>query len=272
MALNPQELLYTVCGEYLLRESNLDEQIAFIIDQIKHPFIGGSTNYYRKLRKSLDNDTLDRVCIRLMDELEKQYDSLEFDSDALSERHLDDTFNAVYKFFIKNIEKLIIIFLKEYLHSAKNRKALTNDYMVLKTPNYPKEQYGKKEYYILMTKLPTIIKDIIDEDISLDTFIAYVRRAGNTPLYVDKISDMISDGIIGEKNIVSELLHLMIKSDRYDSIICKLQVDITETIINPYLEETGILEHRLDLQIDQIDLDEDISDEEEDPDSDNEEE
>ena len=46
--------------------------------------------------------------------------------------------------FVKNAYKVIYVFMKEYISSSKNRKALTADYLNAKIPTYPKEQYGKE--------------------------------------------------------------------------------------------------------------------------------
>ena len=201
--------------------------------------------------------------VTLLAEIEDQYPNLEFD---LSEydQHLEEFFNAVYKFFIVNIQKLMYIFIREYIYSRKNQKVLVAEYLNLKLPNYPKEQYGKKEYYILITKLNSIIDDIKDYDLKLKKFIDYIERSGKTPMYVKKVKEYLDQGLIHDKGVVDDFFHKFKRSDEYDQALCKLQMAITENIINPYLEENGVMELRLP-PIDP--MDDDPSDEEDDADA-----
>lgn len=244
MAYTPQEILNIANQDFILGNTTVDEQIEFIEDQIKNPFDSGSSNYYKKLRQSIKGDKLDAICIDLLGQVEDRYPSIEFDLSGY-DQGADTVFSSVYKFFVKNIQELVYRFLKAYIYSTKNRKLLVMDYMNTKIPNYPKEQYGKKEYYILITKLPSIIKDISkDSDIRLSKFIEYIKRDVNS-VYVQRIQELIDKGIICDHGVVMDIFKLFINSDCYDSTLCKLQMAITKNIINPYLEENGIAELRI---------------------------
>ena len=244
MAMSPQDIMNTINRELLMTNTTVDEQIEFISEQIKNPFDGGSSNYFKKLKNSVKSPELKEICLDLFEQIENMYPAIAFDFSDDEDADIISAFNAVYKFFIRKIQDLIIVFLKEYIHNAKNRKVLTAEYMNAKLPNYPKEQYGKKEYYILMTKLPAIIEDIFDAELRLDKFIECVERSGMSPMYFSVIKDLLNSGIIIDHGVVNNIYDLFRKSDRYDQTICKLQIDITNTMIIPYMEENNLMELR----------------------------
>lgn len=245
MPLSENDIINLASQDYILENTTAEEQVGFISDQIASPFDSGDTNYYKKLRNSVSNaDQLDQICVALFGKIEDRYPRIEFDFSDY-DRHLDDLFSVVYKFFIKNIQRHMLTFLKEYIYNAKNRKVLLADYMSAKIPNYPKEQYGKKEYYILLAKLSPIIKDIGREGIKLTKFISYIRRSGNAPSYFDDLEEFIDKGIICDNGVVSDLFDEFIKSEDYNAVLCKIQTAITKNIIMPYLEESGLAELRV---------------------------
>lgn len=245
MAYTPQEILNIASQDFILGNTTVDEQVEFIEDQIKDPFNSGSSNYFKRLRQSVTGDKLDEICIDLLGQVEDRYPSIEFDLSSY-DQSVDTVFVAVYKFFIKNIQDLVYRFLRSYIYSTKNRKYLVMEYLNTKIPNYPKEQYGKKEFYILITKLPSIIKDISkDSDIQLTKFIEYLKRDGSNTLYTQRIEELIDKGIICDHGVIMDIFKLFMQSDSYDATLCKLQMDITQNIINPYLEENGLAELRI---------------------------
>lgn len=258
MALNPQDIATIANRDFILGNTTVDEQVEFISDQIKAPFDAGDSNYFKKLRTMVKADKLDDICIDLFNEIEDVYPNLQIDVSDMDER-LADNFSAVYKFFVRNIHKLVYTFLREYIFSAKNRKNLTAEYINSKLPTYPKEQYGKKEFYILITKLPAIVKDIFTDDIRLEKFIDTIERSGSSPMYFKTIRKMLDKGILIDHGVVRDIFDLFKHSDHYDSTLNKLQMKITENLINPYLEENGLTELRLP----QIEVDEDDDDEDE---------
>ena len=70
---------------------------------------------------------------------------------------LTDYAESLYKFFGKNLKKLVNAFFREYLFNNKNRKALLSSYQDIKISSYPKEQFGKKDNYILVLKIVSIL-------------------------------------------------------------------------------------------------------------------
>ena len=244
MAYDPQDLISRVSQNLLLGNTTAEEQYDFISEQIEDPFNSGTANYFKKLKIMLSKTQLDEQCLKLLNEIEDRYPKLSFDLSQY-DQHLDEIFAAVYKFFIINVQKLMFIFLREFIFTNKNRKVLVAEYMNTKLPNYPKEQYGKKEFYILITKLNNIINDIQDDDISLSTFIEYLEKSGSIPIYVARLKEYLDKGIIQDNGVVDNMFELMKASYEYNNIYCKLQTVITSNIINVYLEENGLTELRL---------------------------
>ena len=95
-----------------------------------------------------------------------------------------------------------------------------------------------------MTKLPAIIEDIFDSELRLDKFIECVERSGMSPMYFSVIKDLLDRGIIIDHGVVNNIYNLFRKSDRYDQTICKIQIDITNNMIIPYMEENNLMELR----------------------------
>lgn len=229
----------------LLSNATADEYVNFIKDQIRDPFDGSTSNYFRRLTKLLsDPEVIDKYCLQFLDDIENVYSGLDFDLSDY-DFHLTDFFNAVYKFFVKNTATVMYVFLREYIFTSKNRKSLVGDYLNSKLPNYPKEQYGKKEYYILINKLQSIIKDIRREKLNLGEFIHYLKRADDTPGYIKAVEKYYEEGLIDDQTVVTDLFDLLFDSDQYAQIYNKLQMAITTTLINPYLEESGMSSMRL---------------------------
>lgn len=226
--------------DYILGNTTAEEQITFIQDQIQDPFDSSHTNYFKKLCGMVtSSDTLDQYCSQLLDEIENVYPGLDFDLGDYDSR-LTEFFATIYKFFVKNIDRLMFVFLSQYILSNKNRKNLIAEYLDMKLPAYPKEQYGKKEYYILMTKLSSIIKDIRRERLDLSDMLRYIKKSDNCPGYVHRLSEYLSQDLVIDQDVVRNIFDMMFESDVYDDIFCKLQMFITDALINPYMEENGL--------------------------------
>lgn len=244
MDFTQRDLINLANRDLILGNTTVDEQVEFIADQIKQPFDSGSTNYFKRLKKMVPNpDDMDRICIDLFKRVEDVYPNMVID---LSEyhQHYGQIFGPVYKFFIKNINKLMYAFLKEYIFNNKNRKGLIMDFMSTKLSSYPKEQYGKKEYYILITKLVPIIFSIADDNVRLEKFIGYIDRSDDAPLYLEDIRTLLDKGVIVDHGIVSDIFDLFKDSDARSGIINKLEMVITQSLIIPCLEENGLLHMR----------------------------
>ena len=240
MDFTQRDLMNLANRHTILGNTTVPEQIEFISDQIKQPFDSGSTNYFRKLKKMVTNpEEMDIICDNLFKEIENVYPNMTFDLSEYNQ-HFAPVFTPVYKFFVKNIKKLMYVFLREYIFNNKNRKGLTMDFMSSKIPSYPKEQYGKKEYYVLITKLPQIIKAIKGDNIRLEKFIDYIDRSDDAPLYLEDIKELLNKGIICDHGIVSDIFDLMDDSDARPGIINKLEMVITSRLIIPYLKENGL--------------------------------
>ena len=113
MALNPQDIANIANRDFILGNTTVDEQVDFISDQIKHPFDSGNSNYFKKLRSMVKADKLDAICIDLFGEIENIYPNLQIDVSDTDE-HLADSFNAIYKFFIRNIQRHVYVFFAKH--------------------------------------------------------------------------------------------------------------------------------------------------------------
>ena len=245
MEFTPHDILDIASQDYILRNTDLNEQVDFIKDQIADPLDSGTANHFKRLRKLAQGEELDSICTGLLTSIEDRYPLLDFDLSGY-DKPVADVFGPVYKFFVKNIAALMHRFLREYIYTSKNRKMLVSEYLGIRLPSYPKEQYGKKEYYILLNKLPSIIGDIAQDDtLSLEEFISYLERGGELPVYIAELQQLIDNGVVCEHGVVMNMFELFRSSNKHDSVVCKLQVDITQNIIIPYLEDNGLMALRL---------------------------
>ena len=240
-----QDLLRAASRDYILGNVSLEEQISFIEDQIADPFGSGDTNYLKRLAKNVQsNDQMDEYCQSFITKLEDIYPHLHIDFSE-SDSHMVDLFMPVYKFFVRSTGKIMYIFLREYIFNSKNRKMLVGEYSNMKMPSYPKEQYGKKEYYILITKLPQIIADIFDDDLRLTKFIDYVEKGSDGPVYLDALRDYLEQGYLSDNGVVRDLWKRYRNTDQYRTDLVKLEMAISKNLILPYLEENKMMEIRL---------------------------
>lgn len=238
------DLLQLASREYILGGVTQDDLVSFISDQIKDPFNSGDTNYFKKLAKVVESkDELDELCSAFFTQIQDVYTGLEIDVSEYEQR-LKPLFSAIYKFFVKNSSKVMYLFIREFIFNNKNRKALVTEFTSSKVATYPKEQYGKKEFYILITKLHQIVDEIFEDNISLEKFIKYVTR-NSCPVYVDQISDAIAAGLVIDRGVVAEMYKLYKKSDNFRAEMNRLEMDISETFIVPYLEENGLMGVRI---------------------------
>jgi len=243
---NSSELLKLTSRDFILGNSSQDEQVSFINDQIADPFDSGDTNYYKKLRRTVESDDeLDEIIkdfiVRIMD----VYPKLTIDVDDY-DQHLDTIFPAIYRFFVKNARKMMRMFIREFIFREKNRKVLVGAFSGMKIPSYPKEQYGKKDYYILVTKLPQIVDEIFDnDDISIKQYLDYIERSDSSPVYTGQIRELLDRDIISENGLVEYMYKKYKKSDAFRGDLNKLEMDITKNLIIPYLEENGMMSVRI---------------------------
>lgn len=240
-----QDVIRSANRDFILGNVTLGEQISFIEDQIADPFGSGDTNYLKRLAKNVaGQDELDEYCQNFITKLEDVYPHLRIDYSEY-DAHLIELFMPIYKFFVRSVGKIIYIFIREYLFSQKNRKMLVSTYANSKLPSYPKEQYGRKEYYILLTKLPQIIEDLFDDDIKLKKFIDYVEKGSDGPVYLDALRDLLDEGYVVDKGVVQDLWKRYRDTDRYRADLAKLEMAITTNLVMPYLEENNMLQIRL---------------------------
>lgn len=227
--------------EYLLHNATLTDYMDMIQDQIDNPFDASiDMNYVKKIRKLVpDNNKMDEYSQAVVDKISEAYPDMEIDLDMINTHYLDFTM-SLYKFFIKNIRKLTTVFLKEYLFNDKNRKALVQDYQDSKLGNYPKEQFGTKDNYILITFIKKIVKTVAkDENIRLSDFIDYLRKSDDCPDYVSEIEDYLEHGVIVDYGIYENIMNFFWESTVRDAMINKLSLKINDAIVQPTLKSMG---------------------------------
>lgn len=225
--------------EYILDNTTVDEQLAFIRRQIKHPFDSGDSNYFRKICKRVtDRNQLNEICESILSSIMDEFPGLEFDYD--DDLDLVDFTGSVYKFFVRNIRKLVFIFLREYLYNNKNRKGIIQDFQDVKVQSYPKEVYGKKEFYLLIVKMSAIVKEITKMDFRLDTFLQYINRDDDAPMYIVLIEQYYDKGMIQDHGVYNDIMDHFLNCEEYSAIINKLTVKIKSAIIDPYLQDSGL--------------------------------
>ena len=224
----------------VLENSEVDEILVYLEHQIESPF-DINVNYLKKLRNKATSEEMEGYYEQTLGIIEDTYtkgsSGIKFDINLMTD--LGDSAYSIYRFFVKNIRKITFIFLREYLSVNKIRKNLIAPYLENGVDSYPKEQYGKKENYILMQKLGSIIKDIKNSGISLIDFIGYVDRANDSASYIKTITDLINKEAIVDDDCVSVILHHFIKCDDYSNVLSKLSIHFVNTIIIPCLEEMG---------------------------------
>lgn len=241
--------------EFIVAQTEVDEHLEFIKEQIRKPFDSGEVNHFRKMMKMItDKNQRQEYSKRVMEIITDEYENLDLDIEDL-ERDLVPYAEALYKFFGKNVKKMTSTFLREYLYNNRNRKMLLSSYQDIKLSSYPKEQFGKKDNYILIIKLPAIVKDIMGLQVTLDQFIQYCVRNNDEPVYVEQIRDMVNSNILADYGVYADIMQKFRDSDAYDGILNKLQMSMVDSIVRPSIEELGYknLSTMLELEDDDID-------------------
>lgn len=240
------DLLKIANREFTMSSTTPDEHIVNIEEQIANPFTSNDSNYFKKLKKLISNpDEMDEICAKFITEIQDIYPHLTIDVTDY-ENHLEDLFDAIYKFFVKNALKLMYLFIREYIMNNKNRKGLTDLFNTSKLASYPKEQYGKKEFYILVTKLSQIVDEIFDDDsISLEEFIEYLDKSDDSPVFIGRIQSALEDGFIVDNGVIMDMYKRFKKSEEFRGCLNKLEMDISTSLIIPYLKETGLIDVRM---------------------------
>lgn len=254
--------------EFILAQTEIDEYLDFIKQQIKQPFDSGDINYFRKMMRMItDKKYQQDYAKKVIEIIVNEYENIDVDIEDL-ERNLVPYADALYRFFGKNLRKLVSSFLVEYLYNSKNRKMLLAKYDKLKLPVYPKEQFGTRENYLLIVKISSIVDEIISLPVTIDQFLNYAIRNDDMPSYCESIVEMINDNILVEYGVYEDIMRKFKDSDTFDGIMNKVQIRMMEGVVRPTVEDMGFsgLSITFDIEEDSV---EDSEDEEETPDVDN---
>lgn len=229
----------------ILGGATLEEQLTFLQDQIRKPFTSNDSNYFKVIKSQVsDKDSLDELCAGFITQIQDVYPGLTIDLSDY-DKHLSGFFMNVYKFFVRDAQKLMYIFIREYIFNNKNRKGLVDPYNTSAVVNYPKEQYGKKEFYLLVIKLSRIIDDIFEDGIKLKKFIDYISRGDDAPVYLDYIRERMSEGYIIDNGVIADMYRQFKASDMYRAKLNKLESTIYSSLILPYMEANGLMGIRI---------------------------
>ena len=155
------------------------------------------------------------------------------------------------------------LFIREFIFNNKNRRVLTDSYNTSAIATYPKEQYGKKEFYILIIKLPQIVDDIFEDGVKLIKFIRTIGESHKAPIYLGSLRKAIDDGYLIDKGVISDMYKQFKESDEFRGQMNKLEMDIFESLIVPYLEDNGLMAVRHPMVEDPPEEDDDEEDAEE---------
>ena len=254
--------------EFILAQTEIDEYLDFIKQQIKQPFDSGDINYFRKMMRMItDKKYQQDYAKKVIEIIVNEYENIDVDIEDL-ERDPVPYADALYRFFGKNLRKLVSSFLVEYLYNSKNRKMLLAKYDKLKLPVYPKEQFGTRENYLLIVKISSIVDEIISLPVTIDQFLNYAIRNDDMPSYCESIVEMINDNILVEYGVYEDIMRKFKDSDTFDGIMNKVQIRMMEGVVRPTVEDMGFsgLSITFDIEEDSV---EDSEDEEETPDVDN---
>lgn len=242
---NALDILQLANKMSILGGATLEEQITFMQDQIRRPFSSNDANYFKEIRKMVPNkDQLDELCANFITQIQDVYPGLTIDLSEY-EKHLSGFFMNIYKFFIRDAQKMLYLFIKEFIFNNKNRRGLTDPYITPALVNYPKEQYGKKEFYVLIIRLPRIVDDIFEDGVKLKKFIEFISKNGDAPVYLDYIQSRMEDGYIVDNGVVGDMYKLFKKSDIYRTQLNQIEMDIYQSLILPYMEENGMMAVRI---------------------------
>ena len=229
----------------ILGGATLEEQTTFLQDQIQKPFTSNDSNYFKEIKSLVSNkDQLDEICAGFITQIQDVYPGLTIDVSDY-DKHLAGLFMHVYKFFVKDAQRLMGLFIREFIFNNKNRKGLVDPYNTASVVNYPKEQYGKKEFYLLIIKLHRIIDDIFEDGVKLKKYIEYISRSDHAPAYLDYIRDRMDDGYIVDNGVVENMYQMFQASDLYRAKLNELESDIYQSLVIPYMEANGLTAVRI---------------------------
>ena len=256
----PADLLQMMSRNYILGNTTAEEQVSFIEDQIKNPFGGDVTNYLKQLASTVAGENeMDEICQDLIVQLQDVYPHLKIELTDYDQHYLP-FFKILYQVFVRRVKRITYCFIREFIFNNKNRKGLTDLFNNSKLANYPKEQYGKREYYILITKLPQIIDEIFDDNISLKKFVNIADKSERTPATLTEILRYMDEGVLSENGVVEDIYKKFRTCDSYRSMLNKLEMDIFKNLIVPYLKESG-MDKVYDPPTEELDDEEDDDDE-----------
>ena len=238
--LTPADFLGLMTRNFIVSDTSVTEQTSFIEDQIADPFNAGNSNYLKRLADIISGDNeMDDQCQRFMVQIQDVYPHLRIEIGDY-DQHLLPLFTVIYNVFVRKVKKITYNFIREYIFNNKNRKTLTDMFSNTKTPTYPKEQYGKKEYYILVTKLPQIIDEIFEDGVKLKRFIDIADKSEHSPACLSKLKDYLDEDLIVDNGVVGDIYEKFKECDDYRSMLNDLEIDITNSFILPYIKENNL--------------------------------
>jgi len=220
-----------VNAEEFIDDIEIQDILSLIHGQIKNPF-ETNENYLEKLLDRIaDEDLAQDICRSILEEI--------FSRNVYMHIRLDEMDNikavtkSIYKFFIKNREKLTYIFIKEYIMKNKTRKKAIHG--LKSSPGYNKIYHAKKDYYLLITKMPKVVKNIRDLNLDFDDFIKFLSRSYDKG-FTNFIKNLYDSGTLTFTNYGYNFLDQCIDSNNVESIYTKLIKDVNNELILPKID------------------------------------
>ena len=238
-------IMRAVSQSMLFDNATVDEELDFVRDQIRDPFGSETENHLRHVKDMIqDPATLDEVCNMLFREIQDVYQDLTIDVSDYDQK-LYPLCRSVYKFFVRNPRRHMYNFILQYLLNNRNRRNLVEDQMGNRFAEYPKGQYGKREFYVLIIQLDAIVKSIFSSgDIELGEFIEYLNDSGEAPACTARILSALEEGTIVDHGVVADMFRMYRASSNHRRDMNRLEMELTRRLIMPYLDANGLMEIR----------------------------
>lgn len=216
-----------------------EELMLYIKEQISDPFDSGNINYFKRLKRYSTLEQIDAYCKEILSYIESKYVSVSFYVTDMETPELIYYTNIIYKFFAKNLKPCISRFMSEYIMNNENRHGIVDGFLKSSKVQsyYPKEIYGKKDYYILMTKMNKVVSLIAKEELRFDEMLEYLSRGEDTPVYIRELQNMMSLGRLSEDGLYNDIMDGFLEAEDFFARLCnKLCIRVKNVLIDPYVQ------------------------------------
>lgn len=203
--------------------------MSMLFDQIEEP--GGSvSDYFKPMMSRLNKDERAGLSIRIANALEKTF-NITFDDESKEDDRL--VYN-IYRLLVINLFSGFMIFSSQYIFEYAKKKSFLKTYSHIK-PSKPIRTLTK-ENYIVISNLANIISDIMNLDITLETYLEYLEK-GSDNTFSSYIKDLLDDGVISESGTVKTIYEIIKGIGMMDLVYTKIYMEYCKR----YIPETYTL-------------------------------